>query len=87
MIFSGVNTLTLYYNGIQKISYTIPAFSLVTPSTSSTIAIGSNSVGAFSGYEDDISIYNRALSAAEVAGLYEASKNQYRNEILCAWEV
>jgi hypothetical protein len=32
--------------------------------------------------QDDISIYNRALSATEVAELYTASKNQYRNEIL-----
>jgi hypothetical protein len=39
------------------------------------------------GYMDDIRVYNnRALSATEVAGLYEASKNQYRNEILCAYE-
>jgi hypothetical protein len=31
---------------------------------------------------DDIAIYNRALSATEVSELYQASKNQYKNEII-----
>lgn len=69
-----------------------------TPSTSATYNLlfgkyNDTSGGAtgtfyqYTGDADDISIYDRPLSAGEVAGLYEASKNQYRNEILCAWEV
>jgi len=79
-------TINMYING---------AFNATCPNTSnytltSAIWLGSREfVGfpqPFNGRMDDISIYNRALSATEVAGLYNASKNQYRNEILCAYE-
>lgn len=52
-----------------------------------TIGMGFTSLAArhWFGYTDDVSIYDRPLSSTEVAGLYEASKNQYRDEILCAY--
>lgn len=56
-----------------------------TGSMSQTIRFGSKyySVAGqfFSGYLDDVSIYNRALSSTEVAGLCEASMSYYPDEL------
>lgn len=50
------------------------------------IGYHSGSSEAINAYIDDVSLWGRVFSAIEVAGLYNASKNQYRNEILCAYE-
>ncbi len=48
-------------------------------SADGSITIGADSIGGsnFSGLVDDVAIFNRALSAAEIASLYDASENQY----------
>lgn len=62
----------IYINGIASAPATIAAPS----TTSAAINIGaySNNNYAFNGYMDDVRIYNRTLSAAEVLGLYQSSE-------------
>lgn len=71
--------IKIYYNGKLSFDKTIVA----------PIATGKGwyfgflpLVGNYSNQsQDDISLYNRALSAAEVAGLYEASMNHYPTQL------
>ncbi len=66
-------TVTMYVNGTSNASGTVG-----TPATpTSGLSIGSNSVTGgqnFAGSLDDVRIYNRALSAAEVQALYKAGE-------------
>ena len=65
-VTAGANTMRIYVNGTQVRSKTISG-SL--PATSGVLRIGGNAVWSnefFDGTLDDVRIYNRALSAAEV---------------------
>jgi hypothetical protein len=61
----------LYVDGIQACSFT-----LVGPlgSTTATLNIGQHKAGTsrwFSGLIDDVRVYNRALAAGEIVGMYK----------------
>ncbi|MDB4488541.1 hypothetical protein N9017_00330 [Akkermansiaceae bacterium] len=73
---------TVYSNG-QAISVTQSRGSLSNPNISS-ITLGSRANGShkFIGKLDDIRIYNRALSAQEVATLHAEESNQFRYQII-----
>jgi len=67
--------LKLYGDGVlQTVSYTgtVPA---TTPNTAYDVRIGADSEGGrnFPGVIDDVRVYNRALTATEVANLYKSS--------------
>jgi concanavalin A-like lectin/glucanase superfamily protein len=72
VVFNGNNTLTFYIDGVGG--------SPVTPScTINTAAGGGFSMGTgrwgyFNGTLDDVRVYDRALSAAEIVTLYNAGK-------------
>jgi prepilin-type N-terminal cleavage/methylation domain-containing protein len=71
--YSGGTSVTMYINGIPN-TVAISQLNLV---NSSGAAIGWTTSGYssyFSGSIDDVRIYNRALSAAEVQALYNAEK-------------
>src|SRR3989344_9519590 len=68
--YDGAN-MTIYVNGVQQ--GTQCAFTGNITSNSDGFAIGARGVGGssyFTGPIDDVRIYNRALSAGEVADLY-----------------
>lgn len=70
--------LNVYVNGVLSASIALPTGYLGPPSTSvNQLRIGAQTgtnIGyAFKGFIDDARVYNRVLSAAEVAGLYAAS--------------
>jgi hypothetical protein len=69
--------LVLYLNGVARATTTLPTFaSLVTYSTGNSVncvqigGLGTNNASAFNGYIDDFRIYNRPLTAAQIAQLY-----------------
>ena len=67
----------VYFDGIQKIKQYQPALIQYNTSTFWTV-IGAGDAGErynFSGFIDDIKIYNRALSDAEIQALYTANSN------------
>jgi len=72
MVISGGN-VSLYTNGVLRSSL---AVAVISPGVNDVLAFGSFNPGVsqtetlFTGNIDDIRIYNRALSAAEVADLY-----------------
>ncbi|MBI4127699.1 MAG: DUF2341 domain-containing protein, partial [Parcubacteria group bacterium] len=70
-VYDGAN-LTLYVDGVRENSSSIS-----TPGTSASAGwnIGRHNAGTsfFNGSIDDVRIYNRALSAAEVSSLYNAT--------------
>ena len=63
--------VTLYINGVQQGQATIAKNSGVLPDTTIPIIIGSDGSGQFYGALDDVAIFNHALSAGQVAQLYE----------------
>ncbi|HUX35523.1 MAG TPA: LamG domain-containing protein, partial [Candidatus Paceibacterota bacterium] len=79
-VYSGANTTaTLYINGAFAGSSTAPSSLKVSTTSLSIGADHDNGVGEpayrlFNGLIDDVRIYNRALSAAEIMSLYNATK-------------
>lgn len=71
----------VYLNGLLQASSTIGL--TMNSVTGQTLWVGRNAVsdGYYSGKLDDVRIYNRALSAAEVFALYDASQTGYQNEL------
>jgi len=67
----------IYYNGLLNYSGLFKGMIL----SSDSLKIGSDSsyVNNFNGSIDDVLIFNRILSAGEVASLYNAQANQYSN--------
>ena len=65
------NLLSFYVNGI--LINTATTTGTITPSY---LVLGYRSSGAWSGYIDDLRIYNRSLPAQEIANLYYANQNQ-----------
>jgi hypothetical protein len=69
-VFTGGTTGTLYLNGVQVATGTV-TYSF---DSSSGNLIGNWESGSggnpFKGYINDARIYNRALSASEIAGMY-----------------
>ena len=67
------STLKVYLNGVLNNSFSVSA----TPNTASgPLTVGANPTGGgsyFPGSIDDVRIYNRALTAAEVQTLYQSS--------------
>ena len=85
-------TFKMYLNGQQINSLSISGS--IQYSTSNTLCIGSepgavcNAGGYFKGKIDDVRIYNRALSATEVLGIYksgETTKKTVSQNGLLAW--
>jgi hypothetical protein len=73
----GGDLWTTYINGVQVASGTMPGTSTGTyPNETATsgafIGGQSNGGGAFNGYLDDVSLYNSALSASQIASLYDS---------------
>jgi hypothetical protein len=67
-------TLVIFY--IDGVAYNVPAYNS-TFSFSSDVAIGArgdNLNNSFFGLIDDLSVYNRALSASEIQSIYNAGK-------------
>ena len=75
VVHSGSN-LTIYKNGVSIETFTGMD---TLPSTSSGLTIGNSSVGdrAFEGKISQVLVYNKALTAAEVAQNYNALKGRY----------
>lgn len=73
--YDGVN-VRLYFNGAQVSSGTAPA-SLTHSSQPFQIGLGQGGSYYWNGRVDDVSIYNRALSAAEVLSRYTEVQNNY----------
>lgn len=73
------NDLSFYMNGIQNESYNdSPITGTVQTSTDSALGIGANGTNGADpvhGIIDDMRIYNRALSAAEIYALYDEGIN------------
>jgi len=62
-----------YVNGVEQVSARVSCTSNISPLTTSNFKIGFDSTGRyFNGSIDDVRIYNRALSAAEVLTLYQS---------------
>ncbi len=61
--------VSLYTNGIFT-----STSSVTFASTTNPLWIGNGCCGQFSGLTDDVRIYNRALSAAEIAAMYSGGK-------------
>jgi hypothetical protein len=62
--------IKVYINGIRKADLTNTNPSLLIQTVGSTdVQIGSDSLGAFVGQIDDVRIYDRALTAEEIAGI------------------
>jgi hypothetical protein len=76
LVFSSSTSATMYFDGVSKGGKTLsPAIS----SQSVTAVIGANTGGSanhFNGQMDDIRLYNRTLSAAEITELYESYDNR-----------
>jgi subtilisin family serine protease len=71
------NTVRLYYNGVQDASQTVnPSLRIHASATDLLIGAvytGGGVVENFAGLIDDVAIYNRALSAREILGIYNGS--------------
>jgi len=71
------DTVTLYVDGVYKASTTVATGDV---SSNDGLVIGWSGLASGSGFDgsiDDVRIYNYALSAQEVAGLYNATKKIY----------
>jgi len=68
--------VTIYYNGQFQTGSISSQLNTVLPGlTPSNIGKGSNGYTySFTGLIDDVRVYNRALSAAQVAALYNGGK-------------
>jgi hypothetical protein len=66
------NLLSLYIDGIPNQAGSISGLGSV--GQNQVLTLGINGTDDITGYEDDVRIYNRALSAAEVQALYNAEK-------------
>ncbi len=71
--FDGTTTI-VYTDGVAEGSDNTPAITMATPPFPSTIGSISNlfTTYNFNGTIDEVSVYNRALSAAEIKALYHA---------------
>jgi hypothetical protein len=67
--FSGGSggTVTTYLNGVVDSTFSAGSENIVSP----TATIGTDGTYLFTGYIDDLRIYNRALSAAEMQAIYD----------------
>jgi len=82
-VFSGASAWTYYLNGVQTKTGSF-GVAINTNAAAPSLNLGRRIYGAsgtLTGKLDDISIYNRALSSAEVAGLYEASMSHYPTQL------
>ncbi len=74
-VFSRANGIYGYLDGVFNASTTYASGNTNSVTNSSNFRIGSYSSGNyFSGLIDDVRVYNRALSAAEIQALYNAEK-------------
>jgi hypothetical protein len=73
----------LYFDGIQVASGTAYAASL---GTAAPICLGNRVAGSreWLGYADDLAVWNRALSAAEIWAWYEDAQSGYRRSLSTA---
>jgi len=71
-VYGGGTSVTFYIDGVAQ-TLTIPAGALNTASGTAYIGY-SGGQNIFQGDIDDLRLYNRALSAAEVMALYDAEK-------------
>ena len=73
---SGHTTWTAYINGAQvgtgSWSDSSSTYPNETSTSGATVGTQTSGAGAFSGYMDDINLYNSALSASQVASLYDS---------------
>jgi hypothetical protein len=69
--FDGIGSVMLYKNGVSLGTFSVSGFSGV---TSKYIGSESGSNRFWCGLIDDVRIYNRALSAAEIAAMYNGIK-------------
>jgi hypothetical protein len=76
-VFNGDNTITFYMDGVASAPVT-PSCTINTASGHG-VSIGVGRWGYYGGSLDDIRIYNRALSSAEVTQLYTTSKTFTRS--------
>ena len=67
-------TYSRYYNGSLVESYAVTPVTNPPPSVPLTIG-ASGGYSGFQGYIDEVQIYNRALSAAEIRAIYQAGTN------------
>jgi len=77
-VHNGTNQI-LYYNGIEEDNDLLGAGNIY---QGTTLKMGINGDGAsndFNGSIDDVRIYNRSLSATEIANLYAIEKLQYND--------
>jgi hypothetical protein len=58
-----------YVNGVETMSHNISANPILPNAGPVTIGRGSDFIGVFVGAIDSVRIYNRALSAAEIAAI------------------
>ena len=82
-LVNGWNQIAVTYDGSSEKAYVNGAFeSSYTPSPAPNVSLTSVSIGgkifsgdiAFTGLIDDVRIYNRALSASEIAAMYAGGK-------------
>ena len=72
VVFDGTNVI-IYVNGVSKGTDTIGA-PTSSPSNIFTIGNRSTSDRAFDGFIDEVRIYNRALTTAEITDLYNQGR-------------
>lgn len=70
---ANTNTVVLYENGVALSTITTTAFDTVTTATKLLIGAGYSGGRYFKGLIDDVAIYNVALSAAEIASIYNST--------------
>lgn len=74
--------VTLYVDGKQDASGTWSGTNTFTNASDSRIGTDQlSALSAWNGSIDDVRLYTRALSASEVSGLFQASRQGYRREI------
>lgn len=76
---TNINNASLYFNGQTVTVYSTSAS--VAPLTWTDICIGRNNYGLIRGYIDEVRIYNRVLSQAEVTQLYQLTTPDILNTI------
>ena len=62
-------TIKIYVDGVEDISRTLPGFGNMATNTDNLL-VGIESSDGFSGRIDELAIWNKALSATEISGLY-----------------
>lgn len=87
-VYSGSGAITIYRDGV---AYAGTISALNTPLQFAALGLNSESVAKFEGTMDDVRIYNRALTAGEVAAIYNGGAGtEYEfqtNALVAQWKM